>query len=55
MVSIVENTAADWSFGLGRAQYLTGDLRGALVDTAFAPLGSKQLADPAIVSRISTL
>lgn len=26
MVSIVENTREDWSFGLGRAQYLTGDL-----------------------------
>lgn len=26
VVSIVENTDADWSFGLGRAQFLTGDL-----------------------------
>jgi phenylpyruvate tautomerase PptA (4-oxalocrotonate tautomerase family) len=26
MVSIVENTDEDWSFGLGRAQFLTGDL-----------------------------
>lgn len=26
MVSIVENGAADWSFGLGVAQFLTGDL-----------------------------
>jgi phenylpyruvate tautomerase PptA (4-oxalocrotonate tautomerase family) len=26
MVSIVENTDADWSFGLGRAQFLTGEL-----------------------------
>ncbi|WP_404275895.1 tautomerase family protein [Exiguobacterium undae] len=26
MVSIVENDAADWSFGLGKAQFLTGDL-----------------------------
>jgi phenylpyruvate tautomerase PptA (4-oxalocrotonate tautomerase family) len=26
MVSIVENTDDDWSFGLGRAQFLTGDL-----------------------------
>jgi hypothetical protein len=55
MVSIVENTAADWSFGLGRAQYLTGDLHGALVEAAFAPLGSKQLAEPKGVSQISTL
>jgi len=26
MVSIIENTNEDWSFGLGRAQFLTGDL-----------------------------
>ena len=26
MVSIRENTDADWSFGEGRAQFLTGDL-----------------------------
>ena len=26
MVSIVENTDEDWSFGLGRAQFLTGEL-----------------------------
>jgi phenylpyruvate tautomerase PptA (4-oxalocrotonate tautomerase family) len=26
MVSIVENGQADWSFGAGRAQFLTGDL-----------------------------
>ncbi|TDD41346.1 tautomerase family protein [Saccharopolyspora elongata] len=26
VVSIVENGAADWSFGRGRAQFLTGDL-----------------------------
>jgi phenylpyruvate tautomerase PptA (4-oxalocrotonate tautomerase family) len=26
MIAIVENTDADWSFGLGRAQFLTGDL-----------------------------
>ncbi|MFB5679086.1 tautomerase family protein [Paenibacillus terreus] len=26
MVSIVENGQADWSFGVGRAQFLTGDL-----------------------------
>lgn len=26
MVSIVENTKDDWSFGHGRAQYLTGEL-----------------------------
>jgi hypothetical protein len=26
VVSIVENTDEDWSFGLGRAQFLTGDL-----------------------------
>ena len=26
IVSVVENTRADWSFGLGRAQFLTGEL-----------------------------
>ena len=26
MVSCVDNSDADWSFGLGRAQFLTGDL-----------------------------
>lgn len=26
MVSIVENTKSDWSFGHGRAQYVTGEL-----------------------------
>ncbi|APO67353.1 4-oxalocrotonate tautomerase protein [Rhizobium gallicum] len=26
MVSIVQNTDEDWSFGLGRAQFVTGDL-----------------------------
>jgi phenylpyruvate tautomerase PptA (4-oxalocrotonate tautomerase family) len=26
MVSLVENTDEDWSFGLGRAQFLNGDL-----------------------------
>jgi phenylpyruvate tautomerase PptA (4-oxalocrotonate tautomerase family) len=26
MVSIVENTDEDWSFGLGRGQFLTGEL-----------------------------
>ncbi|WP_239253707.1 tautomerase family protein [Listeria ilorinensis] len=26
MVSIVENSDADWSFGFGRAQFLTGEL-----------------------------
>ncbi len=26
MVSVVSNSDADWSFGLGRAQFLTGDL-----------------------------
>jgi hypothetical protein len=29
VVSIVENTDADWSFGFGRAQYLTGELHGS--------------------------
>jgi phenylpyruvate tautomerase PptA (4-oxalocrotonate tautomerase family) len=26
MISVVENSDQDWSFGLGRAQFLTGDL-----------------------------
>jgi len=26
VVSIVENSDADWSFGLGRGQFLTGEL-----------------------------
>jgi hypothetical protein len=26
VISVVENTPADWSFGLGRAQFLEGDL-----------------------------
>lgn len=26
VVSVVGNTKADWSFGLGRAQFLDGDL-----------------------------
>ena len=26
IISLVENTDADWSFGLGRAQFLTGEL-----------------------------
>ena len=26
VVSVVENTRADWSFGFGRAQFLTGEL-----------------------------
>ncbi|MCT4579633.1 tautomerase family protein [Donghicola sp.] len=26
MISIFENTQADWSFGFGRAQYVTGEL-----------------------------
>ena len=26
IISVVENTREDWSFGMGRAQFLTGDL-----------------------------
>ena len=51
MVSIVENTIADWSFGLGRAQFLTGELHGALGDAASAPQGSKQPAGHAGASQ----
>jgi phenylpyruvate tautomerase PptA (4-oxalocrotonate tautomerase family) len=29
VVSIVENADEDWSFGLGRAQFLTGELKGS--------------------------
>jgi phenylpyruvate tautomerase PptA (4-oxalocrotonate tautomerase family) len=50
MVSIVENTVSDWSFGLGRAQFLTGELHGALVD-ASAPQGSKRPAQVAGASQ----
>lgn len=32
MVSIVENTDEDWSFGHGRAQFLTGELGGPSKD-----------------------
>jgi phenylpyruvate tautomerase PptA (4-oxalocrotonate tautomerase family) len=28
IVSVVESSSADWSFGLGRAQFLEGDLNG---------------------------
>ena len=45
MVSIVENTHADWSFGFGRAQFLTGELHGSLEDATSAPRGSKQPAE----------
>jgi phenylpyruvate tautomerase PptA (4-oxalocrotonate tautomerase family) len=30
MVSVVENTLPDWSFGYGRAQFLTGELHGSM-------------------------
>jgi hypothetical protein len=29
MINIVQNTDEDWSFGYGRAQFLTGELGGA--------------------------
>jgi phenylpyruvate tautomerase PptA (4-oxalocrotonate tautomerase family) len=44
MVSIVENTDSDWSFGLGRAQFLTGELQGATGDATSAPRGPKHPA-----------
>jgi hypothetical protein len=28
IVSVTENTEDDWSFGRGRAQFLTGELQG---------------------------
>jgi Tautomerase enzyme len=34
MVSIVGNTDEDWSFGLGRAQFLTGELGGSKAEVA---------------------
>jgi hypothetical protein len=37
MVSVIENTVAGWSFGLGRAQFLTGELHGALEEAASTP------------------
>jgi phenylpyruvate tautomerase PptA (4-oxalocrotonate tautomerase family) len=45
MVSIVENTVADWSFGLGRAQFLTGELHGAIEDAVSVPRVSRQSAE----------
>ena len=42
MVSIVENTLADWSFGLGRAQFLTGELHGAIEEATSEQRESKQ-------------
>ena len=45
MVSIVENADADWSFGLGRAQFLTGELHGVTGDAMSAQRGSKQPAE----------
>jgi len=45
MVSIVENTDSDWSFGLGRAQFLTGELQGATGDDTSAPRGPKHPAE----------
>jgi hypothetical protein len=45
MVSIVENTDSGWSFGLGRAQFLTGELHGATGDATSAPRGSKHPAE----------
>jgi phenylpyruvate tautomerase PptA (4-oxalocrotonate tautomerase family) len=33
-IGYVENTAADWSFGFGRAQYIEGDLRIPAAATA---------------------
>jgi phenylpyruvate tautomerase PptA (4-oxalocrotonate tautomerase family) len=45
MVSIVENTHADWSFGHGRAQFLTGELHGSDPnDVSAAAARSKALA-----------
>jgi hypothetical protein len=43
MVSIVSNTDDDWSFGLGRAQFLTGELGGLKADGG-APGKSRQPA-----------
>ncbi|WP_416065922.1 tautomerase family protein [Rhizobium sp. ZK1] len=32
MVSIVENSDEDWSFGMGRAQFITGELTASRTD-----------------------
>ncbi|MDI7865259.1 tautomerase family protein [Rhizobiaceae bacterium n13] len=32
MVSIVENSDEDWSFGMGRAQFMTGELTASKTD-----------------------
>ena len=46
MISIVENTQVDWSFGLGRAQFLTGELGGS-----HSPQTSAQPTEHATTSR----
>jgi hypothetical protein len=46
MVSIVTNTDADWSFGYGRAQFLTGELKGGTT----APDAAVQPVTPASTS-----
>jgi hypothetical protein len=46
MVSIATNTDADWSFGNGRAQFLTGELKGG----ATAPDAAAQPVAPASTS-----
>jgi hypothetical protein len=38
VVSMVTNSDEDWSFGNGRAQFLTGELEGASADIGKAPL-----------------
>ena len=44
MVSIFGNTDEDWSFGLGRAQFLTGELGGPKAGQAAPSSTSKQPA-----------
>jgi phenylpyruvate tautomerase PptA (4-oxalocrotonate tautomerase family) len=50
MISIVENADTDWSFGLGRAQFLTGELQWATGDATSAPRGPMHPAELAGVS-----
>jgi Tautomerase enzyme len=52
MVSIIGNTDEDWSFGLGNAQFLTGELGESKADNVVPRGMSKQLA-PSSAAAIS--
>jgi phenylpyruvate tautomerase PptA (4-oxalocrotonate tautomerase family) len=52
MVSVVGNTDEDWSFGLGRAQFLTGELGESKADDVVSQSMSRQPA-PSTAAAIS--